>query len=127
MKKNRSGQILVLTILLVAALAAWGTRLHYNARHPVSVQARLLGQDRVLAEFAPDARKIIRKGMRATISLQGGKYTGTIGEDTLTEHPGSFLLTIAPPPTGLATGTPGKVIVDTTVPPELLKDGKRAN
>jgi len=127
MKKNRSGQIIIITMLLLACLAAWGTRQHYNARRPASVQARLLDQSLVIAAFAPEAREIIRKGMRATISLQGRKYSGTISEDAIPEHPGSFLITIAPAPTGIATDTPCKVVVDTTIPPELLKDGNRAN
>jgi len=127
MKRNRIGQILVITIVLVASLAAWGTRVHYNARHPASVQARLIDYQNVLAEFSADAKQTIRKGMKATISLAGGKYTGKITDDAISGQPTSVSLTITPPATGIAAGTLCKVIVDTTIPPELLKDEKRAN
>jgi hypothetical protein len=122
MKKNRSGQIIIITILLVASLAAWGTRMHYNARHPASVHARLTGDQNVVAEFSTEAKKSIRKGMKATISLNGKKFTGRIIEEELPGQPGSVSLRIVPAATGIDPGTLCKVIVDTSIPPELLKD-----
>ncbi|MFZ4683524.1 MAG: hypothetical protein ACOYMS_13535 [Terrimicrobiaceae bacterium] len=123
MKKNRSGQIIIITILLVASLAAWGTRIQYNARHPASLQARLTDDQNVVAEFSKEASQIIRQGMKATVSLNGKKFTSRIG-DQQPGQPTFFSLRIIPAATGVAPGTPCKVIVDTTIPPELLKDGK---
>lgn len=127
MKKNRSGQIITITILLMASLAAWGTRLHYNARHPASIQARLTDDQNVVAQFEAEASQNIRQGMRATISLDGKKFTGRVNSDALPGQPASFSLRIVPAATGIAPGTLCKVIVDTSVPPELLKEEKRAN
>ncbi len=121
-KKNRSGQIIVITIAFVASFAAWGTRLHYNARHPASLQARLMDEQNIVAEFSEDAKPTIRNGMKATISIAGGKYTGRITADSISGQPASVSVSINPPAKGIAPGTPGKVIVDTTIPPELLKD-----
>ena len=126
-KKNRSGQIIVITIALVASLAAWGTRVHYNARHPASIQALLIDEQNVVAEFREDAKPIIRKGMKATISLDGRKLTARVNSDARPGQPASFSLRLVPAAKGIAPGTLCKVIVDTTIPPELLKEEKRAN
>jgi hypothetical protein len=118
-KKYPAGRILVITILAVGIIAAWSSRRYYTVRHPISLSARV-NLNVVVAQFSPKAENVIRPGMMATVSINGTPHKGRVkGRDLMKDSTFIIILTssIAPAPEAEVT-----VVVDTTVPPELLKD-----
>lgn len=123
-KNRHAGKILVALILVAGVALALTTRQHYTSQRPASTEARLMDNRLVLAQFPPEAAAILRNGMKATISIEGKRHTGILsGTDLTQEH--TYLITLDPAPPPPAAGVECKVIVDTTVPPELLKSQAR--
>lgn len=120
-EKNRSGQYLVIAILIVAVAAAIGTRLMYAPLRPASLSATVANDLRVVANFSPEAGKIVRVGMRATVGIDGSRFTGRVtSRDSSREN--TFVITLVPPPSGESIGKACQAVVDTSIAPERLKD-----
>jgi len=119
-EKTHAGKYLIVTIIVVAVAVAFLSRSFYTAERPASTEARLVDDRIVLAHFPPEAAKLIRNGMKATISLNGVRHTGVVsGRDLMQEH--AYVITLDPTPPPPAPGTPCTVLVDATIPPELIK------
>lgn len=120
LKTHHVGKFLVALILVLGVVLALTTRHHYTTQRPASTEARLLDSRRVLATFPPEAHSLLRTGMKATISLDGKRHTGFLS-DPDPDQAHTYVVALDPTPPAPATAAKCQVIVDTTVPPELLK------
>ena len=116
-RKNGTGFIVVIAILVVAVLLALATRVIYNSDRPTSLQAHLETDRRVVATFDPSAGKLIEPGMKATVSFPGTGIGGT-GRVAVPEPltPDIYGIDLDETPVGVAPGALCKVIVDASMP-----------
>lgn len=121
---KRSGPIVVLGVLVLAVLAAAGTWMRYSSENPSTTRGHLKADRTVLAFFSPPAAKQIRPGMRAVVTVSGrdskkfeGRVSAVHEKPALTE----VSVELDAPVEAAAPDSECQVTVDTSIPPEVLK------
>lgn len=117
------GVVVVVSLGALCLLAALGTCRKFSEDHPASKTVRIESARTASAEFPVAGAEKIRAGMMALLSLDGSreKYLGRV---VSVGRPEAVVAVSAVFPRDLPpAGSPGlSLAVDTTIPPELLRD-----
>lgn len=111
------GKWVVGFVVAAGALAALGTCSRFVDERPLSRQILEWEGRRLTAEFAPDDRLVA--GMMASVDLDGSRIHGRVADIVAS---GGRLRVVVDLDAPAAPGeSPRSVMIDTTVPPDLLK------
>ncbi|MEX1119604.1 MAG: hypothetical protein WEB60_12505, partial [Terrimicrobiaceae bacterium] len=117
---TRSGPIIVTIIAVLGVAAAIGTGTRFASQNPYSLQVEALDEQSVSAQFAPKSATKIQPRMMAVLSFEGSelRWEGRVKD---VQSGGEFVVVVVEFSENLPSFPPGRVSVDTSFPPEVLK------
>jgi hypothetical protein len=123
-EKKSPGRTVVISILLLAAIAAALTWLRYTSQAPSTVNAHLISERLVLAKFPSNVAGEIREGSRAIVTFQTSpskRLAGAVQSRDTEEDETRVVIVLKDIPTEARPDTRCSVTVDTSLSIDAMK------
>ncbi len=123
-EKKNPGRTVVISILLLAAIAAALTWLRYTSQAPSTVNAHLISERLVLAKFPSNVAGEIREGSRAIVTFQTSpskRLAGAVQSRETEEDETRVVIVLKDIPTEARPDTRCSVTVDTSLSIDAMK------
>jgi hypothetical protein len=123
-EKKNPGRTVVISILLLAAIAAALTWLRYTSQAPSTVNAQLISERLVLAKFPSSVAGEIREGSRAIVTFQTSpskRLAGAVQSRETEEDETRVVIVLKDIPTEARPDTRCSVTVDTSLSIDAMK------